>query len=67
MNRVARLYRIRPSDLLNGDLADFNTDMVMGLQALKDLQEPLKQMQGGGDDLGPGIAAAVAIGSMAGI
>lgn len=66
MNRVCRLYRMRPSEFLADDLVAFNFDMVMGLQALEDLQEPLRLMKGGGDDLGPGIAAAVAIGSMAG-
>ena len=60
---MARFYRVRPSDLLNGDLESYNVDMVMGLAALTEAQGDVKGMS---DELLQGIAAAVAAGTRLG-
>lgn len=63
---MARLYRVRPSELLNGDLVDFNVDMVMGLYAVKDMADAVRGIETAPDDLGGGIAKAVGAGLIAG-
>lgn len=60
------MYRIRPSEFLADDLVAFNFDMVMALKALEDMKGCIEGIETPGDDLGGGIAKAVAVGVIAG-
>lgn len=64
LSRVARYFRVRPSDLLKGDLDAYHMDMLIGAAALEKVVEQRQVI--GKDDMAAGIADAVMIGTSLG-
>lgn len=55
---LAKLYRVRPSQLLRSDPWDYYVDAMIGMEAMRESSAELKAFMQKSGGLGGGIAAA---------
>lgn len=55
---VARQFRVRPSQLLRGDLWEYQIDVILGMEAMRQSSSEFQSFLKSNKGLGGGIAAA---------